>query len=230
VLSDANQELVAAYLAVQRDVAGVVRELEKLFAGHGEAQYRRVRAEGTDQNDPCRAAARTIYLNKTCFNGLYRVNSEGEFNVPLGRYAKPPACDVNNLRACSAALRATAPGSGRHSYPGVRVLAGDFRSVLASFGEGDFAYLDPPYVPRSETSNFTAFTAGKFGAEEHAALADLARELKRRGGHVLLSGSDASESVELYESRGMRVEWVSSRRSISCQGGGRGMVGEILVT
>jgi DNA adenine methylase len=230
VLADSNEELVAAYQAVQQDVAGVVRELEALFAGHCEAQFRAVRSEGEDKGDPCRKAARTIYLNKTCFNGLYRVNSRGEFNVSLGRYSKPPTCDVDNLKACSAALRAVAPGTDRLRYPGVRLLTADFRVALATFGEGDFAYLDPPYVPVSKTSNFTAFTAGKFGSEEHKQLADLALDLKLLGGHVLLSGSDTEESVELYESRGLRVERVLARRNISCKGSGRGVVGEILVT
>jgi DNA adenine methylase len=230
VLSDANQELVGAYAGVQQDFAGVVRELEKLFAGHCETQFRAVRTDLVGSCDVCRAAARTIYLNKTCFNGLYRVNAQGIFNVPMGKYASPLCVDVDNLRACSTALRAAAPGSGRHRYPGVRLVAADFRVALADFGEGDFAYLDPPYVPASETSNFTAFTAKKFGTKEHEALADLARDLKQRGGHVLLSGSDTDESVKLYESRGLVVEHVKARRSISCVGAGRGEVGEILVT
>jgi DNA adenine methylase len=228
VLSDVNQELVSAYLAVQQDVAGLVRELESLFAGHCEVQYRAVRSEEVGVGALCRAAARTIYLNKTCFNGLFRVNSRGQFNVPMGRYAKPPACDADNLRACSALLRATVPGCA--GYAKTRVLCADFRLALANFGEGDFAYLDPPYAPVSETSNFTAFTAGKFGPAEHEALADLAIDLKRRGGHVLLSGSDTPESVALYESRGLRVEHVLARRNINSKGGGRGVVGEILVT
>jgi len=228
VLSDANQELVAAYLAVQRDVAGVVRVLESLFACHSAEQYARVRAAGSGGDDSCRAAARTIYLNKTCFNGLYRVNSKGEFNVPLGKYARAPKCDADNLKACSALLRSSVPGT--RGYAKTRVLCADFRAALASFGEGDFAYLDPPYMPVSETSNFTAFTASKFGKAEHEALADLARDLKGRGGSVLLSGPDTGESVELYESRGLRVERVSARRNINSKGGGRGVVGEILVT
>lgn len=230
VLSDANQELVGAYAGVQQDFAGVVKELEILFAGHCEAQFRAVRAEDVSDDDTCRASARTIYLNKTCFNGLYRVNTQGNFNVPMGKYASPLCVDVDNLRACSSALRASAPGSGRHRYPGVRLVAADFRVALADFGEGDFAYLDPPYVPVSKTSSFTAFTSSKFGLGEHEALADLARDLKQRGGHVLLSGSDTEESVKLYEARGLVVERVKARRSISCVGVGRGEVGEILVT
>jgi DNA adenine methylase len=228
VLADLNQELVNAYLAVQRDVAGVVRELESLFAGHCGEQYGRVRAEGSGQGGPCRSAARTIYLNKTCFNGLYRVNSRGEFNVPVGRYAKPPACDADNLRACSALLRSAVPGT--RGYAKTRVLCADFRAALEGFGEGDFAYLDPPYAPVSKTSSFTAFTAVKFGPAEHEVLADLSLDLKRRGGHVLLSGPDTPESVALYESRGLRVEHVLARRNINSKGGGRGVVGEILVT
>jgi DNA adenine methylase len=226
VLGDLNWELCRAYQGVQREVDIVVRELESLFTSHCPEQYAAVRA----LTDPGRlplasSAARTIYLNKTCFNGLYRVNREGRFNVPIGSSKSPPSCDAENLRACSAALSSR---DGRRAAVSVR--HGDFSDLLAGAVAGDFAYLDPPYVPSSKTSNFTAFTRGSFGTAAQVVLADLVVELKKRGVRVLLSNSDTGESVALYESRGLRVERVQGRRSISSRAVGRGVVGEILVT
>jgi DNA adenine methylase len=228
VLSDTNEELVATYLAIQRNVSGVVRELEALFANHSEEQFYNVRKEGISSDSLSRTAARMIYLNKTCFNGLYRVNARGEFNVPSGKHAAAPTCDVDNLRACSAALRAPMPGSRDHL--GVRVVPADFREISSFVAAGDFVYLDPPYSPVSKTSCFTSFTKDKFGEAEQEAVADLVVDLRSRGASVLLSGPGTEEAVRRYERRGLLVERVSARRSINCRGGGRGAVGEILVT
>jgi DNA adenine methylase len=225
VLGDLNRELCRAYQGVQREVDLVARELEVLFSSHGPEQYAAMRALDLRGMPLASSAARTIYLNKTCFNGLYRVNRAGRFNVPIGRSKSPPHCDVGNLSACSAALNAR---SGRRLAVAVR--AADYRELLAGAVAGDFAYLDPPYVPSSKTSYFTAFTKESFGKADQSALADLVVELRGRGVHVLLSNSDTSEAVALYESRGLRVEHVRGRRSISCGASGRGAVGEILVT
>jgi DNA adenine methylase len=228
IISDANAELIATYQAIQRNVSGVIRELETLFANHSEEQFYAVRKEGISADALSRTAARMIYLNKTCFNGLYRVNKKGEFNVSSGKYAQAPACDIDNLRACAAALRVPMPGSRDHL--GVTVGNRDFREVLADVPAGSFVYLDPPYVPVSKTANFTSFTPGKFGDVDHAELADMMVSLKSKGVHVLLSGSANEVSVKLYVERGLTVEHVSARRAISCKGNGRGAVGEILVS
>lgn len=228
LLSDACEELVAAYQGVQKNVTGVVRELRRLFAEHSPDNYAAVRAAPQQGPSLAASAARTIYLNKTCFNGLYRVNKRGQFNVPIGRFARPPSCDEDNLRACSAALRVPA-GHDRDKLA-VAIRARDFREALLDCLPGDFAYLDPPYVPLSKTSNFTSFTAAKFDADQQVALADLVADLKKRGVHVLLSNADTPETVSLYESRGLRVERVAARRRIACRAGGRADVTELLVT
>jgi DNA adenine methylase len=225
VLGDLNWELVRAYHGVQREVNDVVRRLGALFAHHGPGHYAEVRAQDPGDLTLAECAARTIYLNKTCFNGLYRVNRAGKFNVPVGRSASPPSCDADNLLACSAALDAR-----NKRRPAVSVRVADFRKLLAGAVAGDFAYLDPPYVPSSKTSNFTAFTKDSFGPDDQSALADLVVALKERGVRVLLSNSDTEASVALYESRGLRVEHVQGHRSISSRAVGRGVVGEILVS
>jgi DNA adenine methylase len=225
VLGDLNRELILAYQGVQRNVSLLVRELEALLASHSPGQYAEVRARSTEHLSYQAAAARTIYLNKTCFNGLYRVNRAGKFNVPIGKSVSTPRCDAENLRACSAALRLR---RGHHKE--VELVAADFRDLLGRAVAGDFAYLDPPYVPASKTSSFTAFTKNSFGPEDQEDLADLVVDLRRRGVYVLLSNSDTEEAVALYESRGLRVERVVGRRCISSRAAGRGPAGEILVT
>ena len=171
------------------------------------------------------AAARMIYLNKTCFNGLYRVNKDGKFNVPIGKFSRAPRCDADNLRACSEVLRGDSFG-GRWTV----LMDADFRTLLANAVAGDFVYLDPPYGPSSKTANFTHFTREGFGEAEQVALADLVVELGKRGVHVLLSNAGTEETSALYESRGLKVEHVRARRCINSRVGGRGEVGEILVT
>lgn len=225
VLGDLNRELVLAYHGVQREVTDVVWKLGVLFAHHSPSQYAEVRSADPEGLSLAESAARTIYLNKTCFNGLYRVNRAGKFNVPIGASKSPPSCDADNLLACSAALGARV---GRRAAVAVRVA--DYRDLLAGAVAGDFAYLDPPYVPSSRTSSFTAFTKDSFGPADQVALADLVVELRGRGVRVLLSNSDTEEAVALYESRGLLVERVQGRRCINSRGSGRGKVGEILVS
>ena len=227
VLSDACSDLVTAYVGVQRCVVGVVRELESLLASHTPESYAAVRAE--ERSDSlARMAARVVYLNKTCFNGLYRLNRRGQFNVSLGRFASPPRCDADLLRACSAALRV--PSQHDRDQLAVELRCRDFRDSLNFCAPGDFVYLDPPYVPTSKTANFTSFTGAKFGAEEQEELADRVVILKKMGVHILLSNSGAEESVARYECRGLRVERVRARRRISCRADSRGDVTDILVT
>src|SRR5688572_9319762 len=173
VLSDQNRELIETYVAVRDDVDAVLGELSLL--PHSEEDYYRIRASAPRKS--ARRAARMIYLNRTGYNGLYRVNRSGQFNVPFGRYVAPNICDEGRLRAVSRALS------------GVELLVTDFGHVRSAT-RGDAVYFDPPYAPVSPTARFAEYHHVPFDAAEHARLAELFGQLGRRGVAVLLSNSD----------------------------------------
>jgi DNA adenine methylase len=213
-LSDVNREIVDCYRAVKTRPQDLIRELEK--HRHDERHYYDVRAKVPTKL--AERAARTIYLNKTGYNGLYRVNSSGRFNVPMGRYANPGFQSPTlfaTIRACSRAL-----GSAR-------LAPGDFEVALKDAGRGDFVYLDPPYVPVSETSDFTSYARGGFGWAEQERLAAVCKQLWRRGARLMLSNSDTESVRALYE--GYRIEVVHASRSINSRGAKRGKVREVVV-
>jgi DNA adenine methylase len=225
---------------VRDDVESLIVELERLAQEHerrGEECYYEVRdrrfnplrretVAGATGEYPTRLAAMLIYLNRTGYNGLYRLNAKGDFNVPAGRYKAPRICDGDNLRLVSRALRRR----------GVSLLAGGFESVLASARPGDFVYVDPPYAPLSPTARFTAYTAGGFAPAEQVRLRDVIVAIARRGCHVLLSNSTAPQIRELYvkepaaRAAGLRAYEVEARRAISSRAGGRGPIAEFLIS
>jgi DNA adenine methylase len=224
VLSDDNPRLVRAYLSVRDDIDALVNDLrgwEKAYLAESPegrlAFFMNVRHLVNTSETPREIAAAFIFLNKTCFNGLHRVNGKGDFNVPHGRYEKPVLCDEENLRACSVALR------------GVRIRHAPFHESLYDVRAGDFVYADPPYWPVSKTSSFTGYAKGGFGPEPQGQLRDLARRLKDEHVHVLLSNADVPEVRELYE-EGFTVERVEASRAINSKGGSRGKVGELLIS
>ncbi len=221
VLNDADPALMLTFRQVRDAPGAVIAALERLAseylaAGHAEraALYYRVRASEPD--DEAEQAARLIFLNRTCYNGLYRLNRRGQFNVPHGRYARPLICDAEKLRACSEALRSA------------DLRCGDFAEVCELAGPGDFVYLDPPYVPLSATSNFTAYTGDRFGPAEQARLARAVRELAGRGAWFALSNSALPEVEELY--RGFSFRTVTMPRAINSRPSLRAPVAEYLVT
>jgi DNA adenine methylase len=215
VLGDANPELVSCYETVRDDVDGVIAELEK--HRNTERDYYRVRQRDPGRLTPAARAARIIYLNRCGYNGLYRVNSDGRFNVPFGRYVRPKICDVPRLRAASRALQ------------GTKLLCGDFREVLDAEGPGpsDFVYLDPPYVPVSRTASFTAYARRAFGPADQQRLADALGSLSRARVPAVLSNSYCAATLRLYE--GLQHQKVPARRAINSVGRRRGPVPEILV-
>lgn len=160
-------------------------------------------------------AARFIYLNKTCYNGLYRVNSKGFFNTPFGRYVSPTILDRDNLRACSLALR------------GVELVVREFLLIEERVERGDFVYFDPPYVPLTATSSFTGYQQGGFDSARQTALRDLCVRLDDRGVNFMLSNSSAPQVLELF--RSFKVELVSASRAINSKAAGRGKVEEVVV-
>ena len=212
-LGDANAELIVTYSAVRDDVDGVITALRAHARQHSEEHFYAVRAQRV--RAPSSVAARMIYLNRTCFNGLYRVNRRGEFNVPFGKYTNPTICDEDNLRACSRVLASA------------ELVCADFASVVAVARKGDFAYFDPPYVPVSETGDFTSFTAAGFGPADQERLVQCARRLKETGVHVLLSNADLPAVRKIYA--GFEMRRVEARRNINSKGGKRGDVGELLI-
>lgn len=211
VLSDQNSELIETYTAVRDDVESVIRELRKFR--HSEEDYYKVRA--AQPRSPARRAARMIYLNRTGYNGLYRVNRSGKFNVPYGRYVRPNICDEERLFAVSEALA------------GVRLQVADFEETVKRAKAGDVVYFDPPYVPVSPTARFAEYHHTAFGDAEHERLADLFGQLWNSGVHAVLSNSDTPRTRKLYSA--YVHEFVSARRSINSAPGGRGATSELLV-
>jgi DNA adenine methylase len=200
IISDSNPELINAYQCVARNVEQVIAHLHTFK--NRESDYYKIRALRFSELDKEFAAARTIYLNRTCFNGLYRVNKKGQFNVPFGRYKHASLCQAEVLRAASAALR------------GVEILCGDYKDVLAKAARpGDFIFLDPPYLPISPYADFKRYTKEQFYEEGHRELAEEVKRLQKLGCHVLLTNSNHPLVHELYDA--YEVEVVNTRRSIS---------------
>jgi DNA adenine methylase len=213
VLADRNRELVDVYRALQRDVDGVVAALTKYAATHDEEQYYAVRA--AKPRSLTGRAARLIYLNKTGYNGLYRVNSAGQFNVPFGRHVRPGILDEPNLRAAAATLQ------------GVELVVDDFEAVCRRARPGDAVYFDPPYLPVSKTSSFTAYDRHGFELVDHERLARAFGELAQAGVPAVLSNSATPITRDLYAP--WTVAEVQVGRAINSQAHLRGPVSELLV-
>jgi DNA adenine methylase len=213
LLTDTNAELIDAFLAVRDEVDHLIELLRQHQEQHCESYYYEVRNQ--NPQTCVTRAARLIYLNKTGFNGLYRVNSRGLFNVPFGRHVKPKVLDETRLRAASAALEKT------------DLRPGDFRALSAGARKRDFIYFDPPYQPLSKTAYFTSYTSGSFGENDQRDLAALYTKLDRRGCLLMLSNSDTPLIRELYA--GFHIHRVSARRNINSNSEKRGPVFEVVV-
>jgi len=213
ILIDSNEELINCYKAIKKDVEKLIKILYSGKYKNEKDTFYKIRAE--EPKGPFERAARTIYLNRTCFNGLYRVNSKGKFNVPFGRYKNPLICNIVNLKAVSFALR------------GVEILCADFAICLELAKKGDFVYLDPPYQPLSKTSNFTSYTKDSFDEDEQRRLCDVFRKLDRKGCKVMLSNSDTAFIKKLYKN--YRLENVLAKRAINCKPSGRGTIRELVI-
>jgi len=224
VLNDLNRPLMTTYEAVRDEPAALIDALGGLqneYARTDEAGraalYYRIRDEH-HREGRVEVAARIVFLNKTCFNGLFRVNRRGEFNVPFGRYKAPRILDREGLLAASAALQR------------VELRTADFSEACADAGPEDFVYFDPPFHPLSDTSNFTAYTAREFGRAEQIRLKRHVDELTSRGVAVLLSNSPHPWIRGGYEFSGYGIDEVQARRAINSRGDGRGPIGELIVT
>jgi DNA adenine methylase len=215
-LSDSNERLIRAYQGVQQSVEGVIKLLREYERGHSKEFFLRERdRKDVDSGTAVEVAAWFIYLNRTAFNGLYRVNSRNIFNVPFGKYLNPVICDEKNLRACAEALRDT------------ELDARGFESILKRARAGDFVYFDPPYRPLTATSKFTDYTKEGFRDRDQESLRDLAHQLKASGVHVLLSNSSTPYIKTLYQD--FKQIKVRARRSVNADPHGRGEIQELIL-
>ena len=219
VLNDMNVDLVNMYQMVAGDVSAVIRRLRWYRNRHNDEFYYKTRERWNERPNPMseidRAAA-FIYLNKTCYNGLWRVNSKGLFNVPLGSYKNPQLFDEATLRAASEVI-------GR-----AELRTGSFVNAVKGAKKGDLVYFDPPYHPLNDTAKFTSYTANSFGAKEQRQLAELVQKLAKRGCHVILSNSDTPFIRKLYAD--FTINKVLCPRAINSRAKGRGPIPEVIVT
>lgn len=217
ILSDINPELINTYRVVRDSVHSLIDDLKRHH--YQEEYYYTVRnidrSETFQKWTDVQRASRFIYLNKTCFNGLYRVNSKGHHNVPFGRYSNPTICDEESLLACSIALSNT------------NISVAPIGSLLDRARRGDFVYFDPPYAPLTTTSNFTNYAESGFGSSDQEALRDLCIELDKRGVKFLLSNSSAPLILELYSE--FELEFVQATRAVNSNAKKRGKIDEVLV-
>lgn len=216
-ISDMNEELINLYQVVRDNVDELVADLQKHdISKEYFMEIRNIdRTEEYESWSDVQKASRFIYLNRTCFNGMYRVNSKGEFNVPFGHYKNPRILDENNLINCSNLLQRT------------EIKHADFSEILKKVKKGDFVYFDPPYVPLSETSSFTSYTKDGFDIDMQFKLRDVCDELDSMGVKFLLSNSDTKLVNELYEN--YNIKKVFASRQINANADGRGKITEVLV-
>ena len=244
ILSDINADLIGCYRAVRDETESVIASLQALEREHrrrGDACYYDVRDErfnplrATRMNEanpaaaasayPPELAAMLIFLNRTGFNGLFRLNKSGEFNVPAGRYRDPRICDPDHIRSVAAVLRRR----------GVAIEYRGFEEAIGLASKGDFVYCDPPYAPLSRTSSFANYTAAGFAALDQQRLLQAVVRACRRGARVVMSNSSAPEIESAYRTRAARqvkisVNRVPARRSINSRGSSRGPVDELIIT
>lgn len=219
ILSDMNADLVITYNVIKNDVEKLIESLRR--HKYDREYFLKIRSKDSKKLSNIGIASRFIYLNRTAFNGMYRVNSRGEFNVPFGKYSNPIICDAENLRKVSKALK------------GVTIKHKDYKEVLKTAKKGDFVYFDPPYHPLSKTATFTAYTTSGFGEKEQIELRDTYLELHKRGCFVMLSNSDARFINEIYskiQHFGIKINKVQAARAINSKAVGRGRINEVLIT
>lgn len=222
-LNDLNQKLISALESIQTDPEGVIKILENLqdefhsrdLLKQKELFYFLRNKFNFEKNHKLEKAAILIFLNKTCFNGMYRENSRGEFNTPFGSYKNPTILDEDNVLAVSDALR------------NVQLTSLPFENAVEKAKKGDFIYFDPPYHPLTKTANFTGYNENNFGEDDQIRLSEVFRDLDKRGCKIMLSNSDTKFVKSLYE--GFRIGKVLANRQINCKATGRGKIKELVI-
>lgn len=213
IIIDNNPELINFYLVVRDNLEPLLVDLEK--HQNNKEYYYRVRALNPNKMDAVSRASRFLYLNKTGYNGLWRVNKKGRHNVPFGQYKNPKIADKENLQQVSRVLQRA------------EIILGDFSKAVDFALPGAFIYLDPPYHPLSETANFTSYTSNSFGVNDQQRLAEVFKQLDEKGCQVMLSNSDTPFIRELY--KGYDIKVVYARRAINCCAEKRGPISELVI-
>lgn len=219
IINDFNEELVNVYNVIKNNLSELIADLKK-HDNNADYFYEIRGLDRTEQfNDltPVQRASRIIFLNKTCFNGLYRVNNAGEFNAPFGRYKNPNIVNEPTLKAVNKYLNGN----------NIIIRSGDYATVLEELDNRSFVYLDPPYHPISESSNFTGYVQGGWNIFDQARLRDACNELNERGIKFLLSNSSSPQIKDLYEN--YNITTVKANRAINSNGADRGEVDEVLI-
>lgn len=217
VLSDMNNELITAYKVIKNDVELLIKSLKKHT--YEKEYFLNIRSKNISTLSDIEIASRFIYLNRTAFNGMYRVNKQGGFNVPFGKYKDPLICDEENLRSVAKILKKTS------------IKNQDYIKVLDCAKKGDFVYFDPPYYPISKTASFTSYTKDGFLEKEQEELRDVFVKLHKKGCYVMLSNSDVPFINKIYSGiKGVKIHKVSAGRAINSNGAKRGKISEVVVT
>lgn len=235
-ISDINQELINTYLVIKNDVERLINilfkyqeeyiklniEERKIYYNKKREEYNKLKFENIE-NENIKKAGLMIFLNKTCFNGLYRVNKKGMFNVPMGAYKNPCICDKNNLLMVSEKLKK------------VKIVCADYKKSLEFIDNKTFVYFDPPYRPITNTASFTAYTENDFGDKEQIELSEFIKELDKKGAKILLSNSDPKNFDEndeffdkLYSDK--KIIRVGATRMLNSKGEKRGKINELLIS
>ena len=207
IVNDLNKELINAYLVIKNNVNNLIESLKE--HKNEEEYFYKIRALNPERLTSVERASRFIFLNKTCFNGLYRENSKGQFNVPFGKYKNPKILDEENLISISEFLNSIE----------IQIFNKDYKEVCQLAQEGDFVYLDPPYYPISKTSSFTKYNKCNFTEQNQIELANTFKELDKKGCYVMLSNSNTEFIKELYKD--YNIIEVEANRSINCKGNKR---------
>ena len=222
LLNDSNSELMNVYSTIKQAPALLIKKLEAHANNHSEEYFYKVRALDRDKAykdlSPAHRAARILYLNKTCFNGMFRVNSSGEFNVPCGRYKNPQIVNSASINALSRYLNEN----------DVRLLNTDYKKALTGLTSGCFVYLDPPYAPISPSSSFTGYTENGFTLKAQNELKSVCDDLTDRGIKFMESNSNSDYIRELYKD--YNISTVKARRALNSQAAKRGEIDELLIT
>ncbi len=219
IICDINEDLINTYDVVKNDVAELIGSLKK--HKNEKEYYYSIRVVDRNPEEfngwsKTEKASRTIFMNRCCFNGLYRVNSKGQFNVPFGKYKNPKFCDKENLVAVNKALK------------NVKLVNDTFDKCLDFAEEDDFIYFDPPYVPISDSANFTSYTKDNFNTADQTRLYETFKTLDERGCKVMLSNSNSDFILDLYKD--YRIHFLQAKRAINSDGGKRGTIKEVLIT
>ncbi len=224
VINDLNPHLINLYIQVRDNLDVLLEQVEELLDIYLDLEpdersdffYEKREEFNKRTDDDVRGAVLFLFLNKTCYNGVYRENAGGKFNVPFGRRATTTLHELDSIKQASKVLK------------GASIFKGSYEEVLVKATTGDLVYLDPPYVPLSSTSNFTQYIGANFGNSEHVKLRDLFKELDQRGCYLMMSNSDTTIVRDLYE--GFNFTEVLADRAVNCKTYGRGRITELVIT